>query len=101
MCGRPGEAEEIAKTLGIENNRITGDEVMKVNNAYTFYIGSFKLESGEELQYYVTSSLRQGIQSFTVCASVLFSILRPRYVIHAGICAGYDDPSGKRKCAFQ
>ncbi|KAF1962461.1 purine and uridine phosphorylase [Byssothecium circinans] len=95
ICGRPGEAEEIARTLGIEKNRITGDEVMKVNNAYTFYTGSFTLDSGEKLEYYVTSSLRQGIQSFTVCASVLFSILRPRFAIHAGVCAGYDDPSGK------
>lgn len=97
ICGRPGEAEEIAKAFGIKKNRITGDEVMKVNNAYTFYTGSFKLQSGEDLPYYVTSSLRQGIQSFTVCASVLFSILRPRYVIHAGICAGYNDPRGNLK----
>ncbi|KAH8693402.1 nucleoside phosphorylase domain-containing protein [Phaeosphaeriaceae sp. PMI808] len=97
ICGRPGEADEIAETLGIKNNRITGDEVMKVNNGYTFYTGSFTLKSGEELEYYVTSSLRQGIQSFTVCASVLFSILRPRFAIHAGVCAGYKGPIGKLK----
>lgn len=97
ICGRPAEAEGIAKALGIEKNRITGHEVLKVNNGYTFYIGSFTLESGEELQYYVTSSLRQGIQSFTVYASILFGILRPRFVIHAGVCAGYYDPTGKLK----
>ena len=97
MCARAAEAEEIAKALGIEENRITGHEVQKVNDGYTFYLGSFNLPSGEELKYYVTSSLRQGIQSFTVNASILFSILRPRFVIHAGVCAGYYDPTGKLK----
>ena len=96
ICGRPAEAEEIAKALGILENRLPGDEVEKVNDGHTFYLGSFKLQEGE-LEYYVTSSLRQGIQSFTVNASVLFSILLPRFVVHAGVCAGFNDPDGKLK----
>lgn len=94
ICGRPAEAEEIAKALGIFENRLLGHEVEKVNDGHTFYLGSFKLQEGE-LEYYVTSSLRQGIQSFTVNASVLFSILLPRFVVHAGVCAGFNDPDGK------
>ncbi|KAF2269167.1 purine and uridine phosphorylase [Lojkania enalia] len=97
ICARAAEAEEIAKALKIENNRISGHEVQKVNNGYTFYLGSFRLNSDENLEYYVTSGLRQGIQSFTINASVLFSILHPRFVIHAGVCAGYYDPTGKLK----
>jgi hypothetical protein len=96
ICGRPAEAEAIAKALGILENRLQGLEIEKVNDGHTFYLGSFKLQEGE-LEYYVTSSLRQGIQSFTVNASVLFSILLPRFVVHAGVCAGYDDPEGKLK----
>jgi len=96
ICGRPAEAEEIAKALGIFENRLPGDEVEKVNDGHTFYLGSFKLQKGE-LEYYITSSLRQGIQSFTVNASVLFSILNPRFVVHAGVCAGYHDPDKKLK----
>ena len=96
ICGRPAEAEEIAKALGIFKNRLQGHEIEKVNDGHTFYLGSFKLQEGE-LDYYVTSSLRQGIQSFTVNAGVLFSILLPRFVVHAGVCAGYDDPQGKSK----
>jgi len=96
ICGRPAEAKEIAKALGILDNRLQGHEVEKVNDGHTFYLGSFKLQEGE-LEYYVTSSLRQGIQSFTVNAGVLFSILLPRFVVHAGVCAGYDDPEGKLK----
>lgn len=96
ICGRPGEAEEIAKALGIFTKKIQGDEVDKVDDGHTFYLGSFKIREGN-LDYYVTSSLRQGIQSFTVNAAVLFSILLPRFVIHAGVCAGYDDPTGKLK----
>ena len=67
-----------------------------MNDGHTFYLGSFKLQEGE-LKYYVTSSLRQGIQSFTINASVLFSILLPRFVVHAGVCAGFNDPDGKLK----
>lgn len=100
ICGRPTEAEEIAKALGIFENRLPGDEVEKVNDGHTFYLGSFKLQEGE-LEYYVTSSLRQGIQSFTVNASVLFSILLPRFVVHAGVCAGFKDPDGKLKLQLE
>ncbi|OCK80316.1 purine and uridine phosphorylase [Lepidopterella palustris CBS 459.81] len=96
ICGRPSEAEAIAQALGVFENRLAGDEVDEVNDGHTFYLGSFKLQDGE-LEYYITSSLRQGIQSFTVNASVLFSILRPRFVVHAGVCAGYDDPDRKLK----
>ena len=96
ICGRPAEAEAIAKALGIFENRLQGHDIQKVNDGHTFYLGSFKLQD-RELEYYVTSSLRQGIQSFTVNASVLFSILLPRFVVHAGVCAGYDDPEGKSK----
>jgi len=96
ICGRPGEAEEIAKALGIFGNKIQGDEIDKVADGHTFYLGSFQIQKGK-LDYYVTSSLRQGIQSFTVYTAVLFSILLPRFAIHAGVCAGYDDPTGKLK----
>lgn len=98
ICGRPAEAETIAKALGIYENRIHGHDIQKVKDGYTFYLGAFKLPSGGELEYYVTSSLRQGIQSFTINAAILFSILRPRFVIHTGVCAGYNDLTGKLKC---
>jgi hypothetical protein len=97
ICARTAEADEISKALGIEKNRISGDEVQMVHDGHTFYYGSFALLSGEKLPYYVTSTLDQGIQSFTVHASVLFSILQPRFVIHAGVCAGYFDPTRKLK----
>lgn len=95
VCGRPGEAEAVAKALGILNQKLQGHEVAEVDNAHTFYHGEFDLPSGEKLGYVVTSSTRQGIQSFTVHTALLFHILRPRFVIHAGVCAGYKDPSEK------
>jgi hypothetical protein len=96
ICGRPGEAEEIAKALGIFDSKIQGDSVDQVADGHVFYTGSFEIKGGF-LDYYVTSSLRQAIQSFTVNAAVLFSILKPRFAIHAGICAGYEsyDEHGK------
>jgi hypothetical protein len=99
ICGRPAEAEAIAKALGIDGDRILGREVEEIHDGHTFYLGSFHLgEKGEEkLDYYITSSLRQGIQSFTIHASILFHILRPRYAIHAGVCAAYDDPDPQKR----
>lgn len=91
ICGRPGEAAAIAKALGIETQVFQGHEVAEVDSAHTFYYGEFDLVSGEKLGYVLTSSTRQGIQSFTVHAALLFHILRPRFVIHAGVCAGFKD----------
>jgi len=97
ICGRPAEALEIAKAFGINRKVLHGHQVQKVKDGHTFYIGEFNLENGEKLKYYITSSLRQGIQSFTVAAALLFNTLNPRFVVHAGVCAGYDDSQRKVK----
>jgi nucleoside phosphorylase len=103
ICGRPGEAKQIAMALGIVENVLKGHEVAEVDNSQTFYYGSFELAEKsktqdnekqtdkEKLDYVLTSGTRQGIQSFTVTAALLFHILRPKFVIHAGVCAGYRD----------
>jgi len=100
ICGRPAEALEIAKVFGISRNqnRLHGHQVQKIKDGHTFFLGEFTLAGGEKLKYYITSSLRQGVQSFTVAAALLFNTLNPRFVVHAGVCAGYDDPQGKVKC---
>jgi hypothetical protein len=99
ICGRPKEAEEIAKALGVEENRVLGREVEGINDGHAFYLGSFDLgdKREEKLDYYITSSLRQGIQSFAIHTSILFHILRPRYAIHAGVCASYADPDPQKR----
>jgi hypothetical protein len=99
ICGRPKEAEEIAKALGVDENRVLGREVEGINDGHTFYLGSFDLgdKREEKLDYYITSSLRQGIQSFAIHTSILFHILRPRYAIHAGVCASYADPDQQKR----
>lgn len=97
ICGRLAEALQIAQALGIDQarNRLQGHVVHKVKDGHTFYLGEFVLPSQERLRYYVTSSLRQGIQSFTINAATVLNMLSPRFVVHAGVCAGYHDPSGK------
>jgi len=96
ICGRPREAEEIAKALGIEGHthRLQGHEVSGMQG-HTFYLGAFTLASGEKFPYYITSSLRMGIQSFTVHAALLFNTLRPRFVIHSGVCAADENAKPK------
>ncbi|KAK4448452.1 nucleoside phosphorylase domain-containing protein [Podospora aff. communis PSN243] len=101
ICGTAPEAREIAKALGIDGpaHRLQGHEIGEVMQGHTFYLGSFTLESGERLNYYITSSLRMGIQSFAVHAALLFNILRPRFVVHSGVCAA--DENGKPKMALR
>jgi hypothetical protein len=94
VCGRPGEAKDIAEALGIAGNILQGHEVAEFDDSRTFYYGSFEL-ANDHLDYLVTSSHRQGIQSFNVSVALLLHILRPRFVVHAGVCAGYRDPEGK------
>ncbi len=96
ICGRPKEAEGIAKELGVENNRVLGREVDKINDGHSFFTGSFDIK-GQKLDYYITSSLRQGIQSFTIHASILFHFLKPRFAIHVGVCAAFYEVSNARQ----
>lgn len=97
ICGRAAEALQIAKSLGIdgEKHRLSGHDVSMVRDGHTFYLGEFTLASGDVLKYYITSSLRQGIQSFSVSAALLINTLEPRFILHAGVCAGFDDPTKK------
>ena len=96
LCARPAEAEEIAGSLGFKE-QISGSEIGKVDKGHTFWLGSLKLQDGSDLDCYVTHSRRQGVQWFTADASILLHILNPRFVVHAGVCAGYRDPRGKIK----
>ena len=97
ICGTTPEAEEIAKALGIDGptHRLQGHEVGGMMQGHTFYLGTFTLQSGEKLNYYITSSLRMGIQSFTVHAALLFNLLKPRFVIHSGVCAADENAGSK------
>jgi len=88
ICGRPKEAEAIATQLGVLNNPVFGWAVDKINDGHKFFIGSFDVQ-GQKLDYYITSSLRQGIQSFAIHASILFHILKPRFAVHVGVCAAF------------
>jgi hypothetical protein len=99
LCARPAEAEGIARALGFTET-LYGHSVSLVDNGHTFYMGSWDLGHGNNLDYYVTHVNRQGVQSFLVDASILFYILRPRHVLHAGVCAGYRDRDEKHKFVF-
>lgn len=96
ICARPSEAQMIANELGCEKNKVSNGQIAGVDKNHVFYYGSFDLANAS-LDFYITSSLRQGIQSFTIHTSILFHTLKPRYAIHAGVCAGFADRGGKIK----
>jgi hypothetical protein len=93
ICAKPQEAQLIAKTLQITKDHISGHDIPEINNGHNFYLGTFSWGTGDKkrnLEYYVTSSLRQGIQAFSTHVGILFHVLRPQFAVHAGVCAGYE-----------
>jgi hypothetical protein len=92
ICAKPQEAAIIAETLQITKDHISGHDIPEINDGHNFYLGTFEIGEGQKkrrLEYYVTSSLRQGIQAFATHVGILFHILRPQFAVHAGVCAGY------------
>jgi hypothetical protein len=92
ICAKSQEARTIAETLDITGDLISGHDIPEIDNGHNFYLGTFTWGSGEKqrkLEYYVTSSLWQGIQAFATSVGILFHVLRPQFAVHAGVCAGY------------
>ncbi|KAK0940834.1 hypothetical protein LTR48_005676 [Friedmanniomyces endolithicus] len=87
FCGKPEEITIIATELGARE-RISGTAVDGVDNGHIFHIGKMEFVGGKKLGFYVTSSLRQGLVPFAIATGALISVLRPRFAIHAGVCAG-------------
>ncbi len=87
ICGKPEEIPIIAKRLQAVET-ISGVSVQGINKSHSFQLGKIKFEGGKVLKFYVTSSLKQGLMYFSISVGALFSILRPRFAIHAGVCAG-------------
>jgi hypothetical protein len=57
-------------------------------HAQDIYIGSFTLGDEKSFPFYITSCSGQDTQSFAVESTYLFIHLKPKYAIHAGVCAG-------------
>jgi hypothetical protein len=89
ICAKTTEAEIVKNQLGTTQT-IPGHLVDGVAPGHDFYLGVFKTDHGE-IPYYITATSRQGIQTFAVEVATLFSILRPEYAIHTGVCAALDD----------
>lgn len=86
--GKAEEARLIATALEANSETINGATVDGVNNRHTFYLGQIDLLNDKKLEYYITSSLRQGLMHFATHAAIIFQVLRPKVAVHAGVCAG-------------
>jgi hypothetical protein len=98
ITARSAEAAVLTRTFGIVDSIIYGHEVPDISDSHKFYLGSFPVKDGNKLDYYITCGSRQSIQSFVIDAAILLHVLRPRFAIHAGVCAGYRSPKGGIKC---
>ncbi|KAK4506216.1 hypothetical protein PRZ48_004181 [Zasmidium cellare] len=100
ICARPKEATIISSMLKTSTT-ISGDNVDGVDNGHEFMLGEMKIVTGkattQKLKFYVTSSLSQGLVPFAISAGALISVLRPRFAIHAGICAGNGNLKNAKK----
>lgn len=77
----------VAKKLEASET-ISGVAVEGVNNGHVFYMGRMQFKGGKVLKFYITSSLKQGLVHFSIYTGALISVLRPRFAIHTGVCAG-------------
>jgi hypothetical protein len=96
ICAKPEEVQVFARNLQIQNDHISSADIPELGDGYDFFLGTFRIISKKKdvearnLEYYLTSPVRQGIQTFAIQAGTLFHILRPRFAVHAGVCAGYE-----------
>jgi hypothetical protein len=92
ICAKSAEAVIVKDELHL-GTHIPGTDVAELPPGAThdFWLGSLPLRERGSLSYYVTSTSRQGIQSFALEAATLFSILKPTYAIHVGVCAALKD----------
>ncbi|KFZ24679.1 hypothetical protein V502_00842 [Pseudogymnoascus sp. VKM F-4520 (FW-2644)] len=89
ICAKSTEAIVVKEKLFLDQ-KISGRYVAELppgSIGQEFYLGSFTLNDGNRLSYYVTNTSRQSIQSFATQASALFTVLKPTYAIHVGVCA--------------
>lgn len=90
ICAKSDEANIVKDQLGAMT-KIEGHLVDRITQArgepgHDFYLGALSSEN-DDIPYYITSTTRQGIQSFGVQTAALFTILKPRYAVHVGVCA--------------
>jgi hypothetical protein len=96
ICAKPEEVQVFARNLQIQNEHISSTDIPELGDGYDFFLGTFKIvskkrdEEARNLEYYLTSPDRQGIETFAIQGGTLFHILRPQFVVHAGVCAGYE-----------
>lgn len=86
ICARAQEADAVVERLAL-NTAIEGRLVDDTTKGQMFHIGTFSGMDGKEIPFYVTNTTRQGLQSFATQASSLFTLLKPDYAIHVGVCA--------------
>lgn len=70
------------------DEKINGSDIPDVSNSHEFWLGSFLAGNGQQLPFYLTCCSRQSIQTFATESTALFKILKPKYSIHVGVCAG-------------
>ncbi|KAH9209898.1 hypothetical protein DL95DRAFT_476159 [Leptodontidium sp. 2 PMI_412] len=91
ICAKSAEATTVKTSLFLKT-KISGKDVAELppgSSGQDFYLGSLTLKDSDSdsLSYYVTSTSRQGIQSFAAQSAALFSVLKPTYAVHVGVCA--------------
>ena len=88
ICAKEEEMGKVAEAfcLGVgdwfPSSRVIGHYTTK-----GVYVGSFKTENGVDISYFITCCSRQGIQTFGIEASALFTVIKPQYALLIGTCA--------------
>jgi hypothetical protein len=96
ICAKDEELANFVSKWNLGSKVVQGDQVSSILKNNKFYVGAFDISSEEgkkEIPFYLTCCSKQGIQTFAVEATAMFSILKPIYAIHTGVCAGRNTES--------
>jgi nucleoside phosphorylase len=93
LTAKPEELAHVVESLRGAHSRQVAIEQDPIIDAHEqkFFFGELEVCTGYKVPFYITSGRKQGVQSFAISASYVFSTYQPQWAVMAGICAGNAD----------
>lgn len=88
ICAKQEEMGKIASAFCLgQDDWYSSEQVHGPIASNGVYAGRFRANNGGEIPFFITCCSRQGIQTFGIEASALFTAVRPKYALLIGTCA--------------
>lgn len=93
FTAKPEELSAIVEVMRAAHSRAIAIDRDPIIDAHEqkFFAGEMEVRIGYKVPFYITSGFKQGVQSFAISASYVFSEYQPKWACMVGICAGNAD----------